>query len=95
MPRIATLAAALAAWTGNALAAPSTPAIATTSAHADCIAAFTDYLARYNPDTGATNHGVGASMSDYATSAPRTIASFNISINQLHGSIDDCLLSEP
>lgn len=87
--------AVLAAPTGAALAAPATPPVGTPSSSAACIAAFTDYLAHFDPDSGAVNHGVGATMSQYATSGPRTIAEFNTSVNGLHGSLDDCLISEP
>jgi len=99
MRRLATLAVILAGGlatsTGAALAAPTTPPVGTPSDHAACVAAFTDYLAHFNPDTGTTNHGVGTTMSDYATSAPRTIAEFNVSVNQQHGTIDSCLTTEP
>lgn len=93
---LATLvAAAVAAPAAPALATPTTAPVGTPSASASCIAAFTDYLAHYNPDAGTVEHGVGVTMSDYATSGPRTISDFNVSINNLHGSIEDCLSTEP
>jgi hypothetical protein len=87
--------ATIAIPTGTALAAPATPPVGTPSGSASCIAAFTDYLAHYDPNTGAVNHGVGTTMSQYATSGPHTIADFNTSINDLHGSLDNCLTTEP
>jgi hypothetical protein len=85
----------IAAPVADAVAAPATPPVGTPSDSAACIAAFTDYLAHFDPETGAAEHGVGTTMREYATSAPGAIADFNVSINDLHGSLKTCLATEP